>query len=243
MKYCPLCKQTAPNFLPLPIYYYEQLNKAGASFSLDDFETLNCGQYSCPHCGASDRERLMALSIESFLLSKEGKMVEVLEIAPSKSFAGFFAGHPLIRHRTADLLSPLAQDKVDICDMAIYQDKQFDLVICSHVLEHVPDDLSAMRELCRVLKPDGVLVVLVPILMTLEKTDEDPLETDEAVRWRRFGQDDHIRIYSSADFVRKLQSAGLHISQLGQNEFGADTLHACGISHSSVLYLGTPTKG
>ena len=80
------------------------------------------------------------------------------------------------------------------------------MLVCYHVLEHVPDDAAAMRELARVLAPGGVGLVQVPIRFGMP-TDED-LSADEAERVRRFGQHDHVRYYGD-DFEQRLVDAGL----------------------------------
>jgi ubiquinone/menaquinone biosynthesis C-methylase UbiE len=50
----------------------------------------------------------------------------------------------------------LADVKADICDLP-FEDNQYDVILCNHVLEHIPDDTKAMQELYRVLKPGGIL--------------------------------------------------------------------------------------
>jgi len=239
MKHCPICNTSFSNFLPLPVNYYQIFNQVGCDYALDSFETLNCAQYSCPTCAASDRERLIALYLLGMNLLTPG--TRVLEIAPSPALINFFARHP-VNYRSGDLCSPLAQDKIDITDMHQYADGAFDLVLCSHVLEHVPDDAKAMRELARILSANGTLLVLVPLPLGLEQTDEDPGVTDTVERWRRFGQDDHIRMYARDDFVARLERSGLSTSQLGIEDFGYAIFHSAGIAPTSVLYACKPRR-
>jgi SAM-dependent methyltransferase len=85
-------------------------------------------------------------------------------------------------------------------------DRVVDMLVCYHVLEHVPDDLAAMREFARVLAPGGVGLVQVPIRFGMP-TDEDP-SAGEAERVRRFGQHDHVRYYGD-DFEQRLVDSGL----------------------------------
>ena len=86
------------------------------------------------------------------------------------------------------------------------RDGSVDLLVCYHVLEHVPDDCAAMREIARVLSPRGIALLEVPIKMGVA-TEEDPSATPEE-RLRRFGQVDHVRWYGD-DFDARLADAGL----------------------------------
>ena len=226
------------HFLPVPEHYASSLKKHRAAFSLEDFETLNTEHYSCPACMASDRDRLYAYFIRRHLLRPSLPPLRILDIAPAPALSAMLRGLGGRNYRSADLYSPLADDRVDITDMQAYADGSFDLIICSHVLEHVGDDRAAMRELHRVLAPGGCAILMVPLLTTATATDEDPEEARVEERWRRFGQDDHIRLYAKADFVQRLQQAGFAMETLGLAEFGAAALTEHGISAGSVLHVG-----
>ena len=99
-----------------------------------------------------------------------------------------------IDYLSVDLESPLAMSRMDVTNLDL-PDQAFDVVLCSHVLEHVPDDRAAMRELARVLRPDGIAILQTPWDPDLAVTDEDPSITDVAEREQRFGQSDHSRMY------------------------------------------------
>src|SRR5258707_15185241 len=62
------------------------------------------------------------------------------------------------RYVSADIDPGVADVAVDITDMQ-FDDGTFDAAICSHVLEHVPDDAAAVSELYRVLRPGGWALV------------------------------------------------------------------------------------
>ena len=235
--YCSVCQKQVRHFCPLPNFYKENMEKHGFLYALDDVETLNYRAYSCPHCGASDRDRLYALYVSKRLMEQRVTNISMLEIAPSRSLSECLKRHGSIKLRTADLLMEGVDDRVDITDMACYANGEFDAFICSHVLEHVPDDVKALRELFRILKPDGWGILMVPIVRTLEQIDEDPLLEDIAERWRRFGQDDHLRMYSKNGLVERAESAGFSVGQYGQEYFGADDFRKHGISDTSILYV------
>jgi len=161
----------------------------------------------CPHCGALERHRLLWLYFTARTNLFENDAKKMLHVAPEGCF------EPLLRKRlgdhylTADLFDPNAMVKMDITDIN-YPDGFFDVIYCSHVLEHVPDDLRAMQEFHRVLKDDGWAVLLVPIIA--EKTFEDPSITDPGERLRVFGQADHVRSYGP-DYVDRLRDAGFRV--------------------------------
>ena len=96
--------------------------------------------------------------------------------------------------------------KMDITDIQ-YPDASFDVIVCYHVLEHVPDDRLAMREMRRVLKPGGWAILQSPLRVELEKTYEDFSITAPEERERAFGQRDHVRLYGR-DYEQRLQESG-----------------------------------
>ncbi|MDU8432117.1 methyltransferase domain-containing protein [Pseudomonas syringae] len=238
MRTCPVCSNRFPNFYPMGRGHLEIANRLNVFHSADDFETLNIGQYSCPECLASDRDRLYALYAMHLLNNPPDKELRILDIAPAAVLSSFLRSLPKARYRSADLYSPLADDIVDIMDMHIYADESFDLIVCSHVLEHVRDDRKAMSELFRVLAKNGSAILMVPILLQATHTDEDPDEKSVDERWARFGQDDHVRLYSKNDFISRLKQSGFEIDALGSQAFGEGVFKQHGITERSVLYIG-----
>jgi SAM-dependent methyltransferase len=113
-------------------------------------------------------------------------------------------------------------------------DRSVAMIVCSHVLEHVPDDRRAMHEMARVLVPDGLLLVLIP--WRAGPTDEDPSAT-ESERLRRFGQADHVRYYGD-DFEDRLRDAGLEPTVMQPHQVIApDVLEVTGIAPDEKLWL------
>ncbi|NIP39066.1 MAG: class I SAM-dependent methyltransferase [Candidatus Dadabacteria bacterium] len=104
---------------------------------------------------------------------------KVLHVAPSKSLRPLFEQKLGEGYITADLYRKDVTVKMDITDIQ-YDDNAFDIIICSHVLEHVFDDKKAIREFYRVLKPGGEAFIMVPI--TVEKTFEDASVTTPSER-------------------------------------------------------------
>jgi len=132
----------------------------------------------------------------------------VLHVAPEAVFGPRFARVPGVDYHSADLHDPDAMERMDVTDIQ-HPPGSFDVVFCSHVLEHVEDDRRAMREFHRVLGEHGWAILLVPI--TAERTFEDPSVTDPAERRALFGQSDHVRRYGP-DYVERLREAGFTVT-------------------------------
>ena len=235
--YCPVCDKRVAKFIPLPEFYNENMAKHGYLYTLDDAETLNYNAYSCPRCSASDRDRLYALYIKKRLIIQVTANISMLEIAPSRPLSEMLNRTGKITLRTADLMMEGVDDRIDITNMNCYTEGTFDAFICSHVLEHVPDDLKALSELFRILRHGGWGILMVPIILTLDKIDEDPHLEDVGERWRRFGQDDHVRMYSRNGLVERAKGVGFIVKQLGPEYFGAEEFKKHGISNKSILYV------
>lgn len=235
---CPLCCSWLRRFQPLPSFYAEQTARFAWIHSFADLETLNVDEYLCPVCGASDRDRLYAAYLRQALSShSEARRLRVLDIAPAASLRRWCRRERSLEYRCADLYMDGVDDRVDITQMTCYADNHFDLIICSHVLEHVPDDRAATRELFRVLCPGGKGIVMVPIVKSLQATIEDPRADTEADRWRLYGQHDHLRAYSRDGFCSLLAQAGFRVDTLTKQDFPEVDFERCGIASGSVLYV------
>ena len=157
-----------------------------------------------------ERHRLLWLYLKNetdFFTSKELK--KVLHFAPEQAFYKRFRNQKNLDYTTTDLFSPLADVKADICNLP-FKDNQYDVILCNHVLEHIPDDTKAMQELYRVLKPGGMAILQIPQDLKREVTFADDTITDQKERAKIFGQYDHVRIYGR-DYFDKLRSIGFKV--------------------------------
>lgn len=228
---CPFCNKKRI-MLPLNEMYWKKRIQYGGRKGID--ETLNKYAYTCPYCGSLDRDRLIALYLlkEQFF---EKNDVSVLHIAPSVALDRWISGLASQYH-TLDLFMENVTYRCDIQDMKEINDSSYDLWICSHVLEHVKDDICALKELRRVLKPNGVGILLVPIDLSNKETDEEwGLSTEE--NWRRFGQDDHSRLYSKKDFLKRIEESGFTVFEANEGYFGEETFLMHGFTDTSTLYI------
>jgi SAM-dependent methyltransferase len=160
-----------------------------------------------------ERHRLLWLYLKNktdFFTNKENK--KVLHFAPEQCFYKRFRNQKNIQYTTTDLLSPLADVKADICNLP-FENNSYDVILCNHVLEHIPDDTKAMQELYRVLKPHGMAVLQIPQELDRKETFEDNSITDKEERAKIFGQYDHVRIYGY-DYFEKLRSIGFKVHEI-----------------------------
>ena len=135
--------------------------------------------------------------------------LKVLHFAPEQAFYKLFRNQKNLDYTTTDLFSPLADVKADICNLP-FEDNQYDVILCNHVLEHIPDDTKAMQELYRVLKPGGMAILQIPQDLSRATTFADDTITDQKERAKIFGQYDHVRIYGR-DYFDKLRSIGFKV--------------------------------
>jgi SAM-dependent methyltransferase len=198
---CPFCNRTFRKLLPgglsNPVLVEQQVVGGGCRPNA-----------YCPRCSSSDRERNIYLYLkeQTTIFSED---VSVLHIAPEESLQKVLSSRPNITYTSADLSSPLAMIKMDIVDIP-FEDEQFDVILCNHVLEHVLNDTAALAELFRVLKPTGWAILQVPISMSLDHTFTDPSAVTPEERERVFGQSDHVRIYAQ-DYKDELEEAGFSV--------------------------------
>ncbi len=126
----------------------------------------------------------------------------------------------------------------DITDIP-YPDETFDVIYASHVLEHVPDDRRAMREIRRVLRTGGWAVLLVPMFGATTK--EDPTVIDPAERERLFGQDDHVRLYGhDGEYERRLTEAGFDVrAETFVADLGPERIRRYRLVSGEIIHLCT----
>jgi len=196
----------------------------------------------CPRCGSLERHRLLWLYLQSRtnLFSAKHRL---LHVAPEPVLQQHIQAHPDIDYVSADIDSPLASIKMDLTAIP-HHAQSFDVILCSHVLEHIENDQQAMRELFRILKPGGWAILQVPLDPERETTFEDPSITSPEDRLRFFNQHDHVRIYGR-DYKDRLEQAGFtvyaerYVQELGEK---ATTRYCLDKNETVYLCLKVATK-
>lgn len=148
--------------------------------------------------------------------------LKVLHFAPEQCFLKRFKNLKNLDYTTTDLLSPIADVKADICNLP-FKDNTFDVILCNHVLEHIPDDTKAMQELYRVMKVGGMGIFQIPQDSSRKTTFEDNTITDKKERAKIFGQYDHVRIYG-LDYFDKLRTIGFKVEAIDYTTTLSDEL-------------------
>lgn len=134
--------------------------------------------------------------------------LRILHFAPERQLSALIRGHAPKTYLRCDLIpSEPGIESVDIQDMP-FADQSFDLVIANHVLEHVDDDLQAVREVRRVLRAGGLAILQTPYCAGLAKTWSDPAIKSPQARLQAYGQEDHVRLYGR-DVFDRITSFGL----------------------------------
>ncbi len=166
----------------------------------------------CPFCRSHDRERHLILYFENLGFWHEMTDRDILHIAPEKELSRRIRDCQPGRYVLGDLIPARAGVvRIDVTAIPFAADS-FDWILCNHVLEHVPDDAQALRELFRVLKPGGRAILQTPFASLLKSTLEAPLEIKtDAQRLAFYGQEDHLRLYGR-DLFDRIRAVGFELT-------------------------------
>lgn len=182
----------------------------------------------CPNCGSQVRHRLLVAILDG--ISSLPNLNEAHLLKGKKIL--HFAPERQLRHRiqrasayyvSTDYDRGDVDLKLNMSDMPAIADNSFDVVIACDVLEHVPDDRAAIRELHRILKPHGFAIITAPQKDSPALTDEDPAITSPEERTKRFGQKDHLRIFGD-DLKERFESAGFSVNTVNASVFSPNII-------------------
>lgn len=194
--HCPICERTN-NFKP---YGYQQRQNA-----------------MCPSCQSLERHRFLYCYLKKLdLLAND--QVRLLHFAPESCFIHIFEN--LLHHNyfTVDLYNMNVKYNMDINNLQ-FDENIFDYILCNHVLEHIEDDLKALKELYRVLKKGGKAIITVPVFR--EKTYEDFSITTPEGRMKAFFHPEHVRIYGK-DIIERMETAGFEVKIINPQDILTD---------------------
>jgi SAM-dependent methyltransferase len=207
--YCPICNSSLHEFVFC----------GTESLVSQEKQIVGAGRRKkeCPVCRSAERDRLVYIYVKDYLHLFESKeKINILHIAPDDCLFSVF--HKKINHQNY-VCGDKFEEGYSYGKQTIHmdithtdcEDNSFDLIICNHVLEHIPDDKKAMKELYRILKPGGKAILQVPISTVLAETYEDFSIKNPVDRERIFGQKNHCRIYGQ-DYGKRLEETGFVFS-------------------------------
>lgn len=199
------------------------------SKELRNFITLSNGRSLCPSCGSLGRDRRLWQLLDSGMLNIG---TTVVDFSPSRCLARKLSTQKINYYNTDLSGNFLAKYHYDITALPL-EDNSIDLIICYHILEHIDDDILAIRELYRVLKPGGTALVQTPFKNG--GIYENAGITTPEERKNHFGQDDHVRIYSVQGLKDRLENAGFIAVS---TQYEADSYY--GLNPETVILLKKP---
>ena len=179
----------------------------------------------CPSCGSMERHRL------AFLVAEERVNLDysnVIHVAPEMELSKWLQSKS-DNYLSIDLHAD-AMARMDITDLQL-EDNSQTLIWVSHVLEHIVDDKKAISELYRVLVPNGIAYIQVPIWRT--STFEDFTRETPEERLELFYQTDHVRLYG-IDIIERFEQAGFSSTLHRAQDFGPEPLLENGLSFAST---------
>ncbi len=203
---CPFCGYSSDMMLP-----FGEDNETCNKYSI-----IGAGKRNvrCLKCGSHDRERLIYIYLKFIAkIFDSQKKLDILHIAPEPRLSQILlkTNHQYI---CGDLFTegysyPEYVQNMDVLNLS-FEDNTFDIILCNHVIEHIPADTKAILEIYRALKPGGFALLQVPISYQLDHTLEDFSIQDSHLREITFGQKDHCRLYGK-DYVQRLQECGFRV--------------------------------
>ena len=189
--FCPICQYWHRRFLP---------------FGLNARPNA-----ACPECGSLERHRFMWRYLRDELKILH-RRYRILHIAPEPCIQMRLNSLSNLKYLAIDLYNVNVDKNMDLTALSFCK-SSFDLVLCSHVLEHIQNDNLAISEIARVLSKRGTLIAMVPIDYERKVTFEDPTIATPKERNIAFGHPYHVRICGN-DYGARIAKGGFNVRQV-----------------------------
>ncbi|SCY89926.1 class I SAM-dependent methyltransferase [Desulfoluna spongiiphila] len=163
----------------------------------------------CPQCNALERHRIQYLVVNKILNNVDTSSSKMLHFAPESFFRDFFSKR-FGQYETADISMQDVDHRVDLQELP-FKSESYDFIFASHVLEHISNDRKAISEIRRILKPNGIAILPVPIVSvkTIEYPKPNPNETY------------HVRA-PGLDYFDRFDSLFTKVEKFNSNSFPAE---------------------
>ena len=209
---CLICSAKSKKFIPISFY--------------------NSNDKICPNCGSLSRSRALGEYVRK---NFKNQSQNILDFSPHRSLNNFFKSI-FENYISSDFENQFyAQKNYDITKIN-EADQSFDLIICFHVLEHIIEDKKAIKELNRVLKNDGHLLIQVPLKKGITYQDNSIISKEG--RLKAFGQEDHVRIYGEDSLPLILNENGFSAKPIDiVKEYNSEEKKLYGFSENEIIYV------
>lgn len=215
---CYVCGKTFNHF-----YRYKKGIKGVPEFRLKlDGVGSDVENFSCIYCGANDRERHLYMFFDRLNLWDAIKKSRILHFAPEKNLRSKISELKPEKYTLADLYPKDDQvQAIDITEMP-FNDFTYDFIICNHVIEHVREYKSALKEIWRVLSLNGIVVIQTPYSKLLKNNFEDENINNDELRSYFYGEKDHYRIFSESSLFSDFKDTGFELHLTKNSEYFND---------------------
>ena len=192
----------------------------------------------CPKCNSLPRTRLIPFSLKHFKLTDNEP--KILHIAPNVNEYNYIKMHvtPLANYDRLNIRHVSHINIVQDLTQTNLESHQYELAIAWHVLEHIPEDVKAIKEVYRLLKPEGHFLVSVPIYPTGNAaTIEDssiPYIDFETVH----GHYDHCRS-CGLDYFERFEAIGFRTETLKVQDLKQEDINYFGLRTDHVVWCFT----
>lgn len=206
-KECYVCKKTFHHFGKF------RSGSKGLSDYLKNLKVVgsDVDNFMCHFCGSNDRTRHLFMYFYKLGLWGKFKGASIVHIAPEKTLSDRIKSLLPARYVMGDLLNTNEEhQKLDVTDLP-FENGSIDILICNHVLEHVPEYKKALREIHRVLRVDGFAILQTPYSKLLKKNFEEESINTDALRLFFYAQEDHVRFFSEKQFFQDLEEASFEL--------------------------------
>lgn len=178
--------------------------------------------FMCHFCGSNDRTRHLFMFFDKIGLWEKFGNASVLHFAPEVTIAEKIKSLKPASYAMGDLYPNKEEyQKIDVTQIP-FQDASIDILICNHVLEHVPDYKKAFKEIYRVLRVGGFAILQTPYSELLDQNFEDRNIDTDARRLFFYGQEDHVRFFSKKQFFHDLEETGFTLQFVNHADLFTD---------------------
>lgn len=199
--------------------------------------------FMCYFCGSHDRTRHLFMFFDKLNMWEKFRDSNILHVAPELMISNKIKSLSPSKYIMGDLFPKNDEHrKIDVTEIP-FEDSSFDIIICNHVLEHVPDYKKALHEIHRVLKVDGIAILQTPYSLLLTNNFEDEGISDPHLSLIFYGQEDHVRFFSKRHFFSDLVVAGFKLNVIEHERFFSDSVSSYyGVNKKEDLIQVIKTK-